>query len=53
MYWAMDRRMLPRGAKLSRQSECAVESYKQWCDQQGIPYDMQRKWGEALTERRL
>jgi phage/plasmid primase, P4 family, C-terminal domain len=26
-------------------------AYKRWCEQQGVPYDVQRTWGVALTER--
>jgi P4 family phage/plasmid primase-like protien len=27
------------------------DAYKAWCDQQGVPYIVQRTWGMALTER--
>ena len=39
------------GANYRTKASALYDAYKRWCDQQGIPYDVQRQWGRALTER--
>ena len=39
------------GANYRTKAADLYEAYKRWCEQQGVPYDLQRQWGMALTDR--